>query len=329
MSTLTNRAEAALVGALLSDTTTDNLPTLDWHDFAHPGLAEVYRALTYLRSEHPTLHGDDLVRATADRASTPGLDAARLGELRDDCPRPEHVTAYARIVATNSFHRQLAHHADNLTHAVTQGDSDAHLKRIAEVISRQAQTYTTIDEPGTMSYRQTPDTSVTEAQRLEEQVLAGLIQYPEQGNALAAMLPSEAIADPHRREIFETAVSLASCGDHIDEAILDWELARNRVVQHLATGTRPEPSPHREPDTVLLHRLAHTQVQADTAITAARTLLGNQVHDRLKTHANATAPNAVPRPGPLATFNPAVKPPPIQQPPDPALRINGGQGGQR
>ncbi|ADD45070.1 DnaB-like helicase N-terminal domain-containing protein [Stackebrandtia nassauensis] len=329
MSTLTNRAEAALVGALLNDTTTENLPSLDWHDFSHPGLAEVYRALTYLRSEHPTLHGEDLVRATADRANTPGLDAARLGELREDCPRPEHVTAYARIVATNSFHRQLTHHADNLTHSVTQGDSDAHLKRIAEVITRQAQAYTTMDKPGTLTHRQPQDDPASEAQQLEEQVLAGLIQYPEQGNTLAAMLPSEAITDPHRREIFETAISLASCGDHIDEAILDWELARNRVIQHLATGVQPEPSPHREPDTVLLHRLAHTPVQANTAITAARTLLSNQVHNQLKQHTNTTTPNPSRRPEPLATFNPSVKPPPIQEPPDPALRINGSQGGPR
>ncbi|MGH8794410.1 MAG: DnaB-like helicase N-terminal domain-containing protein [Stackebrandtia sp.] len=326
MSALSNQAEQALVGAVLSDAIPQSVRHVWAADFGHPGYRQVYAAVLDVRESHPQLSGRPLTEAVSHRAAAPGLDADRLDELRLDAPPPEHVGAYARMVQTEAFRRQVADHAERIAAAAAKGDAGPDLKRFADALSRQVKIHaaqSTSQQTQTAEGTDMPEPGSRAAR--EENVLAAILQYPDQAVTLARMLPSESMTDPQRREIYETSISLAANGDPIDPTIVAWELDRSRYVHRLSTGD-DKPSTARQPDVVYLHRLSGIPVNACTAVDEAETLLAEDLHDGLKT--SLAAHHRQPRPtgadvAPLP-LDPALKPPgpaagTAQQP-----KINGG-----
>lgn len=307
MSSLTIRAERALIGALLDDTHADlDLSYLRAEDFGHRAYRRIYQTIRDLRASEPDLHGDLLVAAVAARAESPGIDAYFLRELRDTCPNAEHVAAYAAMVQAAAFRRELAEHqpANEL---------------LAAALQRQA----TIFAPLTADDTEPANgaslaTAAGQRETQEDQILADLLRHPEQAHDLATFLPSETFTSPQRKELYETIVMLAEAGDAIDEIIVAWEHTRLHAYQRLigADDRPPAPEPT-EPDDVYLARLATTPITVPSAIEAARNLLAEDIRTTLSGNGNGrgvTRPTTtqttvqLPPPMPHNGTTPRIKP---------------------
>ena len=126
MPTLTERAEKALLGALLLGADSSAvLPRLTRDDFAH----EVHRDLfTVIEQASPGQAG-----WTAAEGAAPALSRDYLNEVKQACPDPDHVSAYARMVIEAGLRRHLVAHALRLEYAA--GDLHYQSRRLAEVTS--------------------------------------------------------------------------------------------------------------------------------------------------------------------------------------------------
>ena len=273
MSSLTHRAEAGLLAASLA---TGRLSPVDPSDFSHPGYQSCYRALTNVVTTHPGMSDYALVQAVADRAQAPGLDATRLDELRRDAPPASHLDAYARMVQTEAFRRDVATQAERIATTAGQGDADPHTRRLADALTRQATLYAeNRNTPTGPEHAPEPGSRAA----AEERVLAGVIQYPEQAATIARIMPLESFTTSQRQAVAEHAISLASAGDPVDASIIAWELDRSRYLQRLTTG-QPPPTPT-EPDESLLQRLSTIPVTVTSALSTARDLLTADIHKEL------------------------------------------------
>lgn len=327
MSSLNHRAEQALIGALLARPT-EPLDRIQAKDFAHPGHAAIYTAIHDTRLAQPDLAGDALIRAVAARAGTPGIGEAQLRQLRDDCPRPGHVAAYARMVEVAAFRRQIITYADTYTRAAATGDADPALQRLADALTRQATLHTAMDHTlDTQSRTASPEPDLVR-QGMEDDVLAVAIQYPEQAIALSRAIPAETFTSQQRRDIFETTISLAASGDPVDAVIVAWELERTQYIQQLTTGNPADPAAYPEPTTTYLARLAERPITIHTAIHTGRQLVAQDLTTKLQNRTATTQQDPRPtRPAQVVTtpFNPALTPQPGPQPGN-TPRLNGSGG---
>jgi DnaB helicase-like protein len=278
MSSVTHRAEQALLGALLTDphpalgdlrTAVDQLRTDDFGQRMHQHL---FTAITDLSGTRPDLHGDDFIEAVATRVALPGAEPERLRALAQDAPNPAHATAYARMIQTSAFRREVAGHAERIALAAaataTRAGSSSpairqqqeHQALLAAALTRQAQVYATFTtaadtiNPGTetssaitpsaraedlpASSGEPAEPSVNRRRAdLEDQVLADLLHNPDQVEILARFLPEDTFSTDQRREIYQTMLMAAVDGGPIDEVIIAWTLEDNRA------GRRLYPSP--------------------------------------------------------------------------------------
>jgi replicative DNA helicase len=289
MTSLTDQAEQALLGALLAD----DLPPLELSflradDFDSRIHGHLYTVVTELRQYWPDLTGDALINSVAVRADTPSVDVMWLTAVRDDCPQPDHVAAYARMVQSAAFRRTVADHADRIATAAahtTDVDGHTHLQKLADALARQAHVYAafqTIDQADPVHEAQVDHRRV----EMEEDLLADLLQHPEQAAELAVFLHSSNFTSPQRQEVFETIVRLGYDNTPIDEVIVSWEMAAIRAItpDHLATTST-------EPDAALLHRLAATRT-VRSAIDIGRDLLADDLRASLAARLDTLAPQA-------------------------------------
>jgi replicative DNA helicase len=284
MLTLTDQAERALLGALLSDQPVPaELGYLRADDFAHRVHGQLFDLITGLRQDHPNLAGDHLITAVV-RAATRGVDTAWLADVRDACPEPAHVAAYARMVQTAGFRRDIAGHAERIATAAahtTDVDGHAHLTKLADALARQAEVYAAFHTLELTSPDHTPGLFNGDAARItrEEELLADLLQHPEQAADIAVFVHASTFTSRQRREVFETLVRLGYDGEAVDEITVGWELANIRAItppnldplDRLDTG---------EPDITLLHRLATTRTTR-SAIETGRDLIADDMRTTL------------------------------------------------
>lgn len=291
MHSLTEQAELALLGALLADERPPaELDYLRVDDFAHRAHAALFQTITNLRSEHPALTGDPLISAVALRADTRGIDTTWLTNVRDTCPEPAHVAAYARMVQAAGFRRDIATHAERIATAAAHTvdvDGQQHLHKLANALARQAEVYAAFHTIERSNPDRT-DAGPVDVRRvnLEEELLADLLQQPEQAPDLAQFLHRNTFTSPQRREVFETLVRLGYDHEDIDEIIVCWEIASLRAITPRdidAVPLRPEP------DAALLHRLANTRTTR-SAIEIARDLLTDDLHTSLSQRLNVIDP---------------------------------------
>ena len=312
MSSLTHRAEAKVVAAALAF---GNAPLSTHEAFSHPGYRALYAAMLNVHRTHPELKDDDRLQLIAERAQVPGFDAHRLKELREEVPST-HVAAYARIVTTEAFRREVIVHAERIAQNAGEGDADPHTRRLADALARQSAILNETRDRGSQNSERTV-TAKGHRAALEEAVLAGIIQYPEQAVTVARILPLESFTDPQRRAIAEQAISLASVGDPVDASIIAWELDRTRYLERLTRGVMPDMP--QEPDEAVLHRLqTFPGVTADSSVAGAREILAADIHANLTSAPTVSAEPLSPTA--LAVDHLHRPIPPVQQGP----RINGG-----
>lgn len=276
MSSLTIRAERALIGALLDDTHADlDLSYLRADDFGHRAYRRIYEAILDLRASEPDLQGDLLVAAVAARAESPGIDAYFLRDLRDSCPNAQHVAAYAAMVQAAAFRRDLTEHQPAN-------------KLLAAALRRQATIFAPLTADDAEPANGTNVATVSQREAIEDQILADLLRHPEQAHDLATFLHSHIFTSKQRKELYETIVMLAEAGDAIDEIIVAWEHTRLHAYQRLVGADEgplsPEPP---EPDDAYLSRLAATPITIPSAIEAARDLIGEDIRTTLSGNGNS------------------------------------------
>jgi replicative DNA helicase len=282
MSYLTARAEQALIGAMLADQPLPGeLNYLQPDDFGHRVLRQTYTAILELCDTTPLAQLPDAVAA---RVDTPGLDADWLRELRDTCPSPAHIAAYARMVQVSAFRREMAVQGERIaTTAVAGRPTDATqtaMSRMSDALTRQAQVYaafTAIEEGQALRVWHTRTdqhhtVAVNERATREDQLLADLLAHPEQTRDVARIVGPDNLGTQQRREVFETLVMLAEAGDPVDEIILIWEIERQRATAELY-GQARHIETHAEPTAAYVARLAATTVVTGTAITIGYELI--------------------------------------------------------
>ncbi|GAA0812048.1 DnaB-like helicase N-terminal domain-containing protein [Spirilliplanes yamanashiensis] len=327
MHSLADQAELALIGALLAEEPPPaEVSYLRAEDFAHRAHGTLFEVITKLRHDYPALYGDALINVVALRADTRGVDASWLADVRNACPEPAHVAAYARMVQAAGFRRDVATHAERIATAAAHTvdvDGQAHLVKLADALARQAEVYAAFhtfqaadpDHVGTGPVDQWRVAT-------EEELLADLLQHPEQASDIAVFVHRDTFTSEQRREVFETLVRLGYDGEDIDEVIVCWEMARTRALTPRdPDGVRADA---REPDVALLHRLATTRTTR-SAIEAGRDLVADDIQRSLATHLgglDSTRPRTEPVAERTAGLDPHLHPPaPLAPPASPIPRI--------
>ncbi|MFG1928935.1 DnaB-like helicase N-terminal domain-containing protein [Cryptosporangium sp. NPDC048952] len=294
MSYLTFRAEQAVLGALLAaEPLPDQLGRLRADHFGAPGHRQLYETITALRYDHPSLSGEALIDAAAQRGPDPGASRRQLWMLRTQCPDPRHLTAYAAMVQAAAFRREVAAEAERAEAEAgysVSGDGTVHQRRFAEALTDQSRRYDVLVtiEPGRTQPaigRASVGPSAEAAERRaqhEHALLADLLQNPRQAFELATFMPDTTFRDPQRREIYRTIRTLAEDGEAIDEVTVGWRIAHLRAAARMY-GAEPGTQP---PSDVYLDRLART-VTSVSAVEIGRGLVAEDIRSSARSRANA------------------------------------------
>jgi hypothetical protein len=238
MGRLTDRAERAVLGAMIVDPTLASRLVqlcLELGDFTSEQHRAVYAGIR-AASRTNGLAGkewrDAIMRASA--VSTSDLD-----EMVGACPVPGHGAAYGAMVIQARVLREIAAHAARIARqaGILSHDAQrlfkvdagagleaqgfaAHLGGLATAMRSHVASF----DPQSREPAPQPDCGAEQAHR-EEFVLAAVIQqHPETGQLLG-FLPDGAFTDPLRRRIFQTVRSLRTSERPVDELTVDWELA--------------------------------------------------------------------------------------------------------
>ncbi|GGJ75245.1 hypothetical protein GCM10010123_01550 [Pilimelia anulata] len=324
MTSLNTRAEQALLGALLAEPVPagPEFGHLRPGDFGNSLHAAVYTAITDTRTAYPHASGSTLTELVAERVNANGVAPDWLDGLRDTCPEPQHAAAYARMVIDAGLRRDIQQHAQRITTNAAHSRDEAgaaHLNRLAAALARQAQINAALieadlDEP-TPRQAALPEPTLAVEQAdparimAEEELLADLLQHPDQARQLGRFLHSDTFTSPQRQQVYETIISIGFDGDPIDELTVAWHLEQTRTherSQHLtdlptaiwAYGAAPET------DQALLARLRRTQ-PARTAIELGRDLLTEDMRQRLAGRLATLEPQRTATTG----IDPQLKPP--------------------
>lgn len=254
----------------------------------------------------------DLATA-ATRADRPDVDAAWIEAVRDDCPHPEHVAAYARIVETAAFRRDIASHAERISAQAADPQSRGLAAALAQQVEANAALTASVTEPSPRG----PTRPAAELHlNREDAILAGLLRQPERIDDVAKFLPAEAFSAHGRRDVYQAILTLAQATEPVDEITVAWELERRRAEARLFPD-RPAASSS-VADAHYLERLVATPT-AETAIEAGRTLLANHLRSTLTGRRADPDPTVVTNP--VTAVDPGLRRPPA---PDggPAPRIS-------
>lgn len=272
MSSVTSRAEQALLGALLTQPhpAPGDLHTavtqLREDDFGQRLHQHLFSAISYLAASAPELRGEPFIEAVATRVALPGAEPDRLRALATSAPNTAHAAAYARMIQTAAFRRQVARHAERIAATTATGgkhpatspaarQSQEHQALLLAALTRQAQVYATLagtpdsvavtaasspqEEPErAKDLTERPDSPANPAPSSrraaqEDELLADLMANPEQAEALARFLPETTFSTDQRREIYQTMLMAAVDGAPIDEVIIAWTLEDNRALRRL------------------------------------------------------------------------------------------------
>jgi replicative DNA helicase len=283
---LTYRAERALLGAMIADPSLAarlSARYLERGDFSDSQNRSLY-ALIHALSVAGTMTGSAWREAIV-LAGGPHVSEQYLDDLVAACPDPSHGAAYGALVVQARVHREVAGHAAHLARQAMLLHHDT--RRLTEAVGGEvSQTAAfarhltavadALREHAASGLRDAPlapgahPGSGVEQDRLEERVLAALIQQHHESGQILQRLPARAFTDPLRRRIFLAVRGLWSSGRPVDELILDWELAG----EHTRVGLRAAgvPAAYRASDSYPTH-LAHASIGDDPPLKLADALL--------------------------------------------------------
>ncbi|MEV6527125.1 DnaB-like helicase N-terminal domain-containing protein [Longispora sp. NPDC051575] len=297
MSDLIMRAEQGVLGALLANTERSEAlyAELSADDFAHPAHQAIYIALADLQYTAHTV--DELTVKVAVLTDRTDVEATWLAGLAAAAPEGPHVLAYARIVIAASCDRDLAGFAQPYlaaAEATVDAEARAHLLRTASALAAQDvfAEMNAVNTDRTVVIT-TAHVDVTIELSREEQVIADVIQHPEQARNIGAWLEPDVFTTDQTRTCFELAVSLAYDGDLVDPVVLAWDLERARQISALYGHDSHFEHRATEPDYKFIARLHATTVVAGTAVVVGHALMADHTTLALDVSATAAAERAL------------------------------------
>ncbi|NLT53999.1 MAG: hypothetical protein GXX79_05405, partial [Actinomycetales bacterium] len=256
MSYLTDRAERAVLAALLGDPDPPlHLYGLQAKDFASPLHRQVFTVLADLVTAHPgqdLTERDQLIAARLDPSALTTTDLGMLRSHPGHCP-PD---SYAQIVRAAALYRDLAHQAQATAERATVTPSADpvladHEHKLAAALQRHAHAFAalhTADVAHSVDIDVTTPVPDSTRAALEDQVLAHLLYDPDQIPTLREFLTDNAFTAAMRRHVYRTMVTMDTDGEPIDEITLTWQvevdLAHARVhgIDINAPGSTPDES---------------------------------------------------------------------------------------
>jgi replicative DNA helicase len=282
MGTLTDRAERAVLGAMLAS------PALRYKlghvvrpgDFHDPWHQHVYQVIVSVSKGGQR---DPARLRAAITAADPSITHADLDQLVQDCPDPGHGVAYAAMLVYGYSQRYLADRGRELAARSRQlsRDSDiirrtdaaggeaagaaaTHLGRLGDALRAHAATMVPNTTGPSIPVLHYPN---TDHARREELVLAAFLHVtPAEADDIRRVLGPSAITDPYRREAFQVISAMVRDGRPVDELTLDWAIAeRGLPLQPKGGGA------------TFGQRLAHVPVSLPEALTAAHALQGRSM----------------------------------------------------
>lgn len=293
MADLILRAEQGVLGALLRNpdqpTIVDNLHA---DDFGHDVHRAVYRAL--IENEPPwVINLDERIAVVVAVAET-DVDPQWLHAIADAIVADELVPEYARIVVRAAFERDLTGFAEPYQQAAALADDPVTrdgLLRLADVLDTQVAFF---GEPAAIDPAfdivltgQGVEADVPFILEPEDQVIADILQHPEQAREVAAWLDSELFTTGRRRHTFEFAVSLAYDNEPFDSVTLAWNINRAQNHDRYSDPEQTEPAPI-DADHQYVTRLYGATIVPGTAVVVGRDLLTAHVQARHQTAATAS-----------------------------------------
>jgi len=286
MGTLTDRAERAVLGAMLADPAACRTlrRVLQPGDFQDPWYQRIYQVITSVSKDGQ--RDAARLRAAVCQAD-PSLTRYDLDQLADGCPNPQHGTAYGSMLVFGYSQRYLAERGQELNaragqlrrHAgiISRADAGAgdaiasaatHLSRLGNALRAHAATGVPAETGTAIPVLRYP---ATEQARREELVLAAFVHMkPADVKDILWVVGPQDIKDPYRRAVLEVIDAMVWDGRPIDELTLDWAIAeRGLPLQPKGGGA------------TFGERLARLPVNHQEALTAARALQGQQASTKL------------------------------------------------
>ena len=247
MDTLTDRAERALLGTLLSTPEMVADIGVAARHFAGEQHARVYAAITGTRDYAATRDYRGYLEEIAAQANVP---VPYLSTLRDSVPDPLHGYEYQSLVAEAAALRRirrlaegLADRAEGLRNEALNSTGVAGIGALrtaarAAEIGKSAyaiQLNHARFNPDAMPGLERGEAAADASDRVERRLLAALITEHAESGLVLETLPPEKFSDPVNREIYEAILGLRRTARLVDPLTVDWQIARQR-------GTGPQPA---------------------------------------------------------------------------------------
>jgi hypothetical protein len=340
---LTFRAERALIGAALVDRTllhqVEFLSYMDFVDLTHQ---RVFMAIVDLAISRPDLAGAALADQVVRTVNISSIDAEHLGGLAMNCPDPDAIAIYGRMVTEAALRRELAAHAERLAAEAgpTRGVDPRldHLALLSDALREHGAGLEYVAEtPVSLMTYVDPSLSARVAIERERTILADLIQHPELVPETSWLDP-EVFTSPGNRQVYETILVIDDRGEPVQELTIAWELGRRRALDDIRDGVTPEDAGRTStgPTPGYIAELASAAVEYGAALTVGRELLIDHTRTTLAAEADrATAQTTASVVGPEAaayvaaqgrTLSHGPLPAPILLPsPQPAIGPDGPQ----
>lgn len=333
---LTNRAERALLGALITDPgLVPRLEYLEPRDFADDLHRAIYTAIRSLRHATAPSSGD---RNTAvARAAGRQVSEDYVRELGATCPNPRHATAYGLRLIQAALYRQMSQSAEALgaqaavlgyagARVVQAGaesgpqalDAARHLGLVSAALRRHTTALAPTSATAVQSSATSPVRPASSQELSEEDVLTALLQQHRESDRILSFLPAAAFTSPDRQEIFRAIGRLRQASQPVDELTVIWELGTR---SDSSSQTRGNSDVDYDTRTVVT-RLASASGTAQSPTKTARELLSRL--DRRTASDWPPERHAQPGQAPVQASPSATAGFPVTQPPE----VHGPQQGR-
>lgn len=253
MSTLQERTEQALIGALLQEperlADVRGVRIREFENIAH---GAIFDAIQQLTQERGDLRGAELARRVADYVEIPSVTTEYLGNLALSSPDPTHAATYGRILIDASIQRTLTDFTSRLSEQIARAQIGAASEVLAPA-ARDARAELLADYPAGTTLEQIAaqhdslrasaatftylhaeypyhEPAPVGGWEREDVILADLLQHPHIVARVRDWLEPELFSDGPRRETYETILILDEYGDPVDELTVAWELSRRKTL---------------------------------------------------------------------------------------------------
>jgi DnaB-like helicase N terminal domain len=286
MPDLTERAEEALLGAMISDASqAAEVTYIDATALTDPTRRAVWTAISSLSEIAAGTSGPefaDLILATTDDLA---ITSDYLTRLALSTPTPDAVHAYARLVAEAALNRALTSPAGATDPADFTAGHPADRSGARYAASQDA-ARSALGEDKPAAPAPTSERAIR-----EEQFLAGIIGHPELADWIR--LDPGALTSPGLRDIYKATIAAGRLGEPLDEVILPWRTASIIAYTDYSAGrvtTAETVAAAVPPGTIT--RLLDARIEPLTALEAGRDLLADQARTQIAASAAARRPAA-------------------------------------